>query len=100
MRATLNSLSFALDKEMKVCEEYVDLMPVARTNADTIVVCINVLLRSMNLRIQDAHGQCYDGCLTKIGTKTRVAAQIKKPNENVCCCTATATHLILLSGIQ
>ena len=36
----------------------------------------------MNLRIQDARGQCYDGCSTMTGTKKNgVAAQIKKLNE-------------------
>ena len=36
-------------------------MPVAQTNADTIVSCIKDVLLRMNLRIQDARGQCYDG---------------------------------------
>ena len=57
------------------------VMPVTKTNADTIVVCIKDMLLCMNLRIQDAHGQSYDGCLTTIGTKNGVAAQIKKQNE-------------------
>ena len=35
----------------------------------------------MNLRIQDAHGQCYDGSSTKTETKNGVAAQLKKLNE-------------------
>ena len=41
-----------------VCEEYIGLMPVAQTNADIIVVCIKDVLLRMNLRIQDARGQC------------------------------------------
>ena len=63
---------------MTVCEEYISLMPVAQTNADTIIVCIKDVLLHMNLRIQDAHGLCYNGCLTITGTKNWVAAQIKK----------------------
>ena len=63
---------------MTVCEEYIGLMPVAQTNADTIVVCIKDVLLHMNLRIKDACGQCYDGCLTLTETKNGVAAQIKK----------------------
>ena len=51
-------------------------MPVTQTNA----VCKDLLL-SMNLRIQEARGQCYDGCLTMIGTKNGVTAQNKKLNE-------------------
>ena len=42
-----------VDKEMRVCEEYIGLMPVTQTNANTSVICIKDLL-SMNLRIQDA----------------------------------------------
>ena len=45
---------------MTVCEEYIDLMPVAQTNADTIVIYIKDVLLLMNLRIHDAHGQCYE----------------------------------------
>ena len=70
-----------VDKEMTICEEYIGLMPVAQTNADTIVVCIKDVLLHMNLRIQDAHWQCYDGCSTMTGTKNVVAIQIKKLNE-------------------
>ena len=41
--------------------------------SDTIVVCINDVLLHMNLRIQDARWQCYDGCSTMTGTKNGVA---------------------------
>ena len=44
-----------VDKEMTVCEEY-GPMPVAQTNADTIVVCIKFVMLCMNLRIRYAHG--------------------------------------------
>ena len=70
-----------VDKERKVCQEYIGLMPVAQTNADTTVACIKDVLLRMNLRSQDAHGQCYDGCSTMTGTKNRVAAQTKKLDE-------------------
>ena len=55
-----------VDKEMTVCKEYIDRMPVAQTNA---YLCIKDVLLCMNLRFQDAHGQCYDGCSTTTGTK-------------------------------
>ena len=58
---------------MTVCEEYTGMMPVAKTNADTIVVCIKDVLLCMNLRIQDTCGQS-----TMSGTKNGVAAQTKK----------------------
>ena len=45
-----------VDKEMIVCEEYIGLMPVAQTNANIIVICMNNVLLRMNLKIQDARG--------------------------------------------
>ena len=59
-----------VDKEMTGNEEYIGLMP--QTNADTIVVSTKEVLLCMNLRIQDAHGKCYDGCSTMTGTKNGV----------------------------
>ena len=44
-----------VDKEMTVCDEC-GPMPVAQTNADTIVVSIKFVLLCMNLRIRYAHG--------------------------------------------
>ena len=35
----------------------------------------------MNLRFQDAGGQCYDRCSTITGIKNGVAAKIRKLNE-------------------
>ena len=54
------------------CARYIGMKLVAQTNADTIVVCIKYELLCMNLRIQDACGQCYDGCSTMTGTKMRL----------------------------
>ena len=65
---------------MKICEEYIGLIPVAQTNADTIVVSTKDVQLHMNLRIEDAHGKCYDGCSTMTGTKNGVAVLIKKLN--------------------
>ena len=45
-----------VDKAMTVCKEYIGLMPVAQTIADTNVVCIKDVLLCMSRRIQDAHG--------------------------------------------
>ena len=74
-RATFEKLVICIrwvDKEITVCEEYIGLMPVAQTNADTIVVCINNVLLRMNFGIQDAGGQCCVRCLTMPGTRMRL----------------------------
>ena len=57
-----------VDKEMTACGEYIGLMPVPQASADKIVICIKDVLLHMNLRIQDACGQCYDGYSTMSGT--------------------------------
>ena len=80
---------------MTAYKEYIGL-----TNADAIVVCIKDVLLHMNLRIKDAHGQCYDGCSTMTGTKNGVAAQIKKLNEKSLLMHCHYHSLILLSEIQ
>ena len=49
-----------VDREMTVHDDYIGLMPVAQTNADTIVSCNKDVLLYMNIRIQDARGQYYD----------------------------------------
>ena len=85
-----------VDKERKVCQEYTGMLPVALTNADTIVACIKDVLLHMNLRIQDARGQCYDGCSTMTGTKNGVAAQTKKLNEE-CLLMHCYCHLLNLA---
>ena len=66
---------------MTVCMAYIGLMPVAQTNADTIVICIKDVLLHMNLRIRDSRGQCYDGCSIMTGNKNGVAAQVVKLEE-------------------
>ena len=81
---------------MTVCEKYIGLIPVAQTNADTIVVCIKDMLLRMNHRIQDACVQCYDRCSTMTGTKNGVAAQIKNLNEE-CLLTHCYCHSLNLA---
>ena len=83
-----------VDKEMTVRAEYIGLMPGAQTNVDTIVVCIKDVLLHVNLRIQDACGQYYDGCSTMTGTKDGVSAQIKKLNEK-CLLSQSYCHSLL-----
>ena len=85
-----------VDKETTVHEDYIGLMPIAQTNANTIVSCINDVLLRMNLRIQDARGQFYDGCSTMTGTKNGVASQIKKLNEK-CLLTHCYCHSLNLA---
>ena len=45
-----------------------------------VVALKDVLLR-LNLRLEDARGQCYDGVATMAGHKTGVATQIKVLNR-------------------
>lgn len=69
----------------------------------------DVLLR-MNLRIEDAHGQCYDCCSIMTGTKNGVATRIKEINKKCflthCYCNSlnfavgdTIKNITLLKGM-
>ena len=67
-------------EEMTVCEEYIGLMPVTRTNANTIAVCIPDVLMCMNHRIQDACGVLW-WMFDHYWNQNVIAAEIKKLNE-------------------
>ena len=49
-----------------------------RTNADQVVAILKNALLRINLNIQRARGQCYDGAATKADEKTGVATQMEK----------------------
>ena len=55
-----------------------------RTNADQVVAILKNALLRINLNIQRARRQCYDGAATKADEKTGVATQIilKPSTEN------------------
>ena len=78
---TQEQLVFCLrwvDDNLIVHEDFVDMHPMKGT--DQIVSLIKDILLRMNLRLQDAHGQCYDGAAAMAGAKTHVATQIKAIN--------------------
>ena len=54
--------------------------PLERANADQAVAILKNALLRINLNIQRARGQCFDGAATKAGEKTGVATQIKTIN--------------------
>ena len=51
-----------------------------RTNADQVVAILKNALLRINLNIQRARRQCYDGAATKADEKTGAATQIKAIN--------------------
>ncbi|XP_068704855.1 zinc finger MYM-type protein 1-like [Montipora foliosa] len=61
-------------------EDYIGMHPLERTTADQVVAILKNALLRMNLNIQHARGQCYDGAATMAGEKTGVATQIKTIN--------------------
>ena len=54
--------------------------PLANTKADHIVLVIKDILLLMNLKIQNARGQCYDGASVMAGIKSGVGTQLKLLN--------------------
>ena len=63
-----------------VHEDFIGMYPMKGTGADQIVFLIKDILFRMNLRLQDARGQCCDGAAAMAGAKTGVATQIKAIN--------------------
>ena len=61
-------------------EDFIGMHPLERTTADQIVAILKNALLRMNLNIQRARVQCYDGAATMAGEKTGVATQIKTIN--------------------
>ena len=58
-------------------EDFIGMHPLERTNADQVVAKPKNALLRINLNIQRARGQCYDGAATKVGKKTGVV-QLRK----------------------
>ena len=50
-----------VDENLIPHEEFIGLHAIPDTSADEIVAIIKVILLRMNLRIENARGQCYDG---------------------------------------
>eukprot|EP00112_Aurelia_sp_Birch-Aquarium-sp1_P015994 Seg3588.3 transcript_id=Seg3588.3/GoldUCD/mRNA.D3Y31 product="Zinc finger MYM-type protein 1" protein_id=Seg3588.3/GoldUCD/D3Y31 len=69
-----------VDDELIVHEDFIGMHPMEGTSADQIVFIIKDILLRMNLRLEDARGQCYDGAAAMAGAKTGVATQIKAIN--------------------
>ena len=61
---------------MAAHENFIGLHQLERVGADDIVTALEDVLLCMNLRCQDARGQCYDRAATMAGHKTGVAPQI------------------------
>ena len=50
-----------VDNNLTPQEEFIGMHPLVNTNADHIVLVIKDILSQMNLKIENAQGQCYDG---------------------------------------
>ena len=68
-----------VDDKFVIHEDFIGMWPLPRTTADQIVETLREALQQMNLDIQNARGQCYDGAATMAGEKTGVAT-IKSVN--------------------
>ena len=75
----------SVDDVLIVHEDFIDMHPMKGTGADQIVFLIKDIFLRMNLRLQDAHGQCYDGA----GVATQIKAMPLYPLLRTCfksCC--------------
>ena len=70
-----------VDDSFNKNEDFIGMHPLLTTAADQIVAVIKDVLLRINLRIEDAGGQCYDGALIISGSKSGVATQFKLLNK-------------------
>ena len=69
-----------VDVRFLIHEDFIGMHFLKRTNADKVVAILKNALLRINLNIQRACRQCYDGAATKADEKTGVATQIKSIN--------------------
>ena len=83
-------------------EDFIGVYPLERTIAHQVVAILKNALLRINLNIQRARGQCYDGAATKAGEKTVVATQIKTINGKCFYtrCYGHASNLALSAAIK
>ena len=62
-------------------EEFIGMHHIPNTTANQILAVIKDILLRMNLKMNNARGQCYDGASAMAGKKTGVATQIKSLNR-------------------
>ena len=70
-----------VDENLIPHEEFIGLHAIPGKSADEIVAFIKDILLRMNLRIENARGQCYDGASSMSGKRSGVATQIKSLNR-------------------
>ena len=70
-----------VDENLIPHEEFIVLHAIPDTSADEIVAIIKDILLRMNLRIENARGQCYDGASSMSEKRSGVATQIKSLNR-------------------
>ena len=68
-----------VDNRFVVHEDFIGMHPLERTNADQVAAILKNALLRINLNIQRARWQCYDGGAAKAGEKTGVAIRNLKP---------------------
>ena len=56
-----------VDDNLVPHEDFIGLHPIPDTSADEIVAVIKDILIWMNLKIENARGQCYDGAVSMVG---------------------------------
>ena len=70
-----------IDDSFNENEDSIGMHPLLTAEADQIVAVIKDVLLRINLHIEDACGQCYDGALIMSGSKSGVATQFKLLNK-------------------
>ena len=83
-------------KDLAVEEDSIGLMPLDKANAQNIAAVIKDVILRLDLSIEDAKAQCYDGCSTMTGVRNVMAAIIKRDNPK-CLLTHCYCHTLNLA---
>ena len=71
-------------------------MPLDKANAQNIAAAVKDVILRLGVSIEDAKGQCYDGCSTMTGVRNGVTAIIKRDNPK-CLLTHCYCHTLNLA---
>ncbi|XP_071522625.1 LOW QUALITY PROTEIN: uncharacterized protein Atac2 [Panulirus ornatus] len=90
-----------VDDDLNAHEEFIGLNKLEMIDAPSVTSMIKDVLLQMNLSMQNARGQCYDGC-SSLGEKKNVATQIKQcePRCLYCDCCGHSLSLTCVDLIK
>ena len=67
-----------IEKDLNANKDFIGLHELSVTNTETLAIILKDVVLRLRLDPECLQGQCYDGCSTMMGKKSRVAATKKR----------------------